>query len=127
MKIENNPTAKRRGNPNWKAGLSGNPGGRPKAEGEVTALARARGKTAFERLCTLMDSDNEMVVLRACEAILDRAYGRPRQALDAAGDPERPMGVVIVPAELTPEEWARKYSHPPAALVPAKAPKLADA
>ena len=63
----------------------------------MVELARQRGRAAFERLCELMDSDNEMVALRACEAVLDRAYGRPRQAVEVAGE-AAPLGVIVVPA-----------------------------
>lgn len=46
------------------------------------------------------------IALRAAEAILDRAIGRPRQAVEMAGDPDR---VIVLPATLTPQQWAEKY------------------
>jgi hypothetical protein len=40
---------------------------------------------AFRRLIQLMQSDNEVVAVRAAEAVLDRAYGRPVQAMEILG------------------------------------------
>jgi len=62
-------------------GCSGNPGGRPKVEGDVRELAREHGPDAIRRLVQLMHSPNERVAVAACAAILDRAYGRAAQAV----------------------------------------------
>jgi hypothetical protein len=66
----------------WKKGESGNPGGRPKVAGEVRELARQHGHAAIERLVRLMYSKNESVAVRACEALLDRGYGRTVQGVE---------------------------------------------
>ena len=61
-----------------------NPSGRPATDREVAALARQHGVTAIARLAEIMN-DPEMepgTVIRAAQAILDRAYGRPAQSVD---------------------------------------------
>jgi len=70
----------------FQKGRSGNPGGRPKAEGEVRELAQKHGPDAIKRLAQLMNSRNERVAVAACGVILDRAYGRAPQAVQLDGD-----------------------------------------
>lgn len=88
----------------FQPGQSGNPGGRPKAESQVTELARQRGPKAFERLCELMRSENPTVALRACEAVLDRAYGKPRQAVEVSSG--TPVEIVVTRRIVSPGESA---------------------
>lgn len=54
--------------------------------GEIRELARRHGAAAITRLVALMRSENENVAVRAAEAILDRGYGRPLQALEHSVD-----------------------------------------
>ena len=84
-----------RGRP-FQPGESGNPGGRPRVAVEAQELARQHGPEAIARLITLMRSDNDPVALRAAEAILDRAYGRPPQAVTV--QEERPLQIIICDA-----------------------------
>jgi hypothetical protein len=63
----------------WKPGQSGNPSGHTAEYGEVVALARSLSPRAIERLGQLMESEDERVAAVACNAILDRAFGRPQQ------------------------------------------------
>lgn len=87
----------------WGPGQSGNPGGRPKVAAEVRDLARAHGCKAIERLVALMDSKNQAVALRAAEAVLDRGYGRPLQAMKLTEDPqEKPRSLDLT--KFTDEE-----------------------
>lgn len=69
----------------FKPGVSGNPGGRPKREGEVRELARAHTEAAIAKLAELMTNRDPRVALRAAEALLDRAWGRPGQAVELGG------------------------------------------
>ena len=62
----------------WKPGQSGNPSGQTADYGEVVRLARSRSVRAIERLGELMESEDERVAAVACNAILDRAFGKPR-------------------------------------------------
>ena len=74
----------------FKKGQSGNPGGRPKEVSEVKDLARTHGADAIERLVELIASDNERTAVAACEAILNRGYGRPAQSMSLSGDEDKP-------------------------------------
>jgi hypothetical protein len=82
-------------------GISGNPSGRPKLVGEereVMELARKYGKRAVRRLAQLMRSKNERVAVAAAQAILDRGFGKPAQAVTGAnGSPLFPA--VVLSAE----------------------------
>ena len=73
----------------FKKGQSGNPGGRPKEVSEVKDLARTYGVDAIERLVELIASDNERTAVAACEAILNRGYGRPAQSMSLSGDEDK--------------------------------------
>jgi hypothetical protein len=66
----------------WKPGQSGNPGGRPKELREIAQLSREHSKEAIERLVFWMRSDNPKASTAACNAILDRGYGKPSQPLE---------------------------------------------
>ena len=74
----------------FEKGKSGNPGGRPKEVAEVRELAKKHGPAAIQRLVTLMSSDNERTAVAACEAILNRGYGRPAQSVTVAGEEDGP-------------------------------------
>ncbi len=74
----------------FKKGQSGNPGGRPKEVAEVRKLAKEHGPAAIERLVELMSSENERTAVAACEAILNRGYGRPAQSVTLAGEEDGP-------------------------------------
>lgn len=64
----------------WKKGQSGNPKGRPPISPDVRAAYRHASISAVEKLSELMNSTNEAVALQAAIEILNRAYGRPREA-----------------------------------------------
>ncbi len=74
----------------FKKGQSGNPGGRPKEVAEVRELAKKHGPAAIKRLAKLMASENERTAVAACEAVLNRGYGRPAQSLTLAGEEDGP-------------------------------------
>lgn len=65
-----------------------NPRGRPKKSPElreVEALARAAAPGAIRRLVHLIKADDGRVSIAACNAILDRGFGKPAQALEHKG------------------------------------------
>jgi hypothetical protein len=71
--------------PKFQKGQSGNPGGRPKIVGEVQELARQHSATAIETLAAIMQDKKAPAAARALasNSILDRAYGKPPQTLNA--------------------------------------------
>lgn len=74
--------------------------GRPKgAKNKVTAKVKAAAQEytseAIETLATIMKDPNEPAAARvsAANSILDRAYGKPTQAI--AGDDDNPLQMII--------------------------------
>ncbi len=78
----------------WVKGQSGNPGGRPKVNSKVRDLARAKSLQAMKRLIKLTESEDERIALAASNAVLDRALGRPAQAVVGV-DGEGPVRIVV--------------------------------
>jgi hypothetical protein len=62
----------------WRPGQSGNPSGLSGEYGVAVRLARQHSARAVERLVELMGSTDERVATVACQAVLDRAFGKPR-------------------------------------------------
>ena len=50
-----------------------------KATAEIKELAQKHGPEAIRKLAELVTSDDDRVVFAACQALLDRGYGRPNQ------------------------------------------------
>jgi hypothetical protein len=89
----------------FEKGQSGNPGGRPKEEKEVLALAREKSVRAITRLAEWVEHDSPRASIPASIAILERAFGKPTQPI--AGDPEgAPLGweATIDVSGLNPEQ-----------------------
>lgn len=78
----------------FQKGKSGNPGGRPKAEGEVRELAKKHTAEAVERLVHWMRSENPKASPSACVALLDRAWGKPAQAI--TGEDGAPLTITFI-------------------------------
>lgn len=80
----------------FRKGQSGNPGGRPKEDGDVKLLARQHTVAAIERLAHWLMSDNAKASVSAAQALLDRGYGRAPQAITGAdGEPLMPKVLVL--------------------------------
>lgn len=89
----------------WKKGFCPNPGGRPTVVAEVRQLAQQHAPAAIGRLVVLMGSADERVSVAAASALLDRAVGRPEQALTVGPAPNIPIG------DIRPEDAAHVYSQ----------------
>jgi hypothetical protein len=75
----------------FEKGQSGNPGGRPKENAEIKALAKEHGPAAIAKLVELMGCGNPRTEVAAAQALLDRAYGKPAQAIVGGDDDDNPI------------------------------------
>lgn len=94
-------------------GRSGNPGGRPKKTPElheVEELARQASPAAIERLVEWMKSDNAKASVAACNAILDRGFGKPTQITEHSGDLTIHDAIDRPPHE-SREEWMARRAR----------------
>lgn len=66
-----------------------------KATAEIKEIARKHGADAIERLAYLMTrAESEQAQVAACKELLDRAYGKPAQAI-IGDDDEAPVKTVM--------------------------------
>lgn len=72
------------GNPAWKDGKSGNPGGRPKRPPEEMEKWRKAAEKNLDILIEIRDNPGtkESDRIRAIEMIEDRTYGKPVQSVE---------------------------------------------
>lgn len=80
----------------FQKGVSGNPGGRPKAEKDVKALALKNSKAAMEKIIALIEDKDSRIALMAAKEVLDRAYGKPKIAEDDDANDKRNVTINIV-------------------------------
>jgi len=76
------PAPKNNLRPPWQKGQSGNPTGYPKKYAQIVKLARAHSPRAIKRLGELLESGDERVAAVAAQALLERAWGKPREFAD---------------------------------------------
>jgi hypothetical protein len=85
-------------------GRSGNPGGRPKALKDVEEAARAHAPAALATLVPIASDTTAppAAQVSAATVLLDRAYGRPRQAIEANGKMAVTLEHLVVASYLPP-------------------------
>ena len=76
------------------------PGSHNKATAEVQELARSYAPAALKEAARLAkEAVSEAARISAINTILDRAYGKPPQALEHSGAGGAPFQVVIAPGD----------------------------
>jgi hypothetical protein len=94
--------ANKTGNGGFKAGASGNPGGRPKAASVIAIEARKHGLAMVGVLNTIARKGrSEQARISAAVALLDRGYGRPSQSVELNFHADLLQKRLL---EMTPEE-----------------------
>ena len=66
-------------------GISGNPGGRPKAQENIRDLARQHTESAVQTLVAIAENQkaSDSARVQAAVALLDRAWGKPQQYVES--------------------------------------------
>lgn len=90
---------KKKGNPNWKKGESGNPKGRPPKILSVTSLVKEElekidpttGKNKAQLLAETIVDQSITGNVKAFKELLDRVEGKVPQAIKHQGDSEAPL------------------------------------
>jgi hypothetical protein len=75
----------------FRPGQSGNPSGRPKADPMIREAARAHAEDAIAVFVANLTDESPMIRHKAAEAILDRAYGKPAQAIIGGEEDDPPI------------------------------------
>jgi len=68
----------------FEKGKSGNPTGRPKENAEIKALAQEKSVEAFNKIVSLLYSEDDKIALSAAKEIIDRGYGKAAQSIDVS-------------------------------------------
>ena len=95
----------------WKAGQSGNPGGRPRHSHEVRMAFQEFTQKALDTLVALMDDRNGLIRCRAAETVLARGWGLPQPVEPTE---EGNKGEMLADfSRLSNEEWEqfKKLNH----------------
>jgi hypothetical protein len=97
----------------FRKGQSGNPGGRPKVLGDVQELARQHAPTVIVELARLaLGQRARLRGLLQFRELLDRGYGRPRQAMEVSVPADNPLQLLL------DEIDARSRIEPPVSHTP---------
>lgn len=90
----------------WQPGQSGNPHGRPKAPVDIAELARQHGPRCVAVAAELLDHDDARIRLGALNALLDRGFGRPVQAITSPDGTSNAMMHLLAATALSQEMQA---------------------
>lgn len=80
----------------FRPGVSGNPGGRPKALRDVRERARGYTEETVARLVAWARSDNPRASVAACSILLNYAWGKPPQSMEVSGPEGAPINQIEV-------------------------------
>ena len=75
----------------FRPGVSGNPGGRPKALRDIRERTRAYTDETITQLVTWVRSDNARASVAACSLLLSYAWGKPPQSMEVSGPNGEPI------------------------------------
>lgn len=106
---------------------AGRPKGRKDAKTiEIQAAAKEYAGDALAALAEIVNNGaSEAARISAATALLDRGYGKPRQAIEHSGNVGN-GGAMIVPAPQDADTWSREVADRQAALL-SLVPKREDA
>lgn len=81
----------------WKKGQSGNPGGRNTEIDltEIRTLARTHTKIAIDCLVHWARDLKNPASIGAAQALLDRGWGKPQQAVEVSGKDGGPLVAIV--------------------------------
>ena len=107
-------------------GVSGNPGGRPKVLGEVQELARQYAPSAIAELARLaLKAKSETARIAAIRELLDRGYGRARQAMEVSAPEGDPLDFLrLMMEEIDVIERKRTYKQVPKGTGPQRSSEI---
>ena len=117
--IEKKSTEIKRGSRGGARVGAGRPRGRRDAKTiEIQEAAKAHAGDALAALVDVaLHSTSDGARVSAATALLDRGYGKPRQAIEHTGNVGH-AGVLIIPEAQSAEVWAAQVAARQAALIP---------
>jgi len=83
-----------------RTGAGRKPGAVSKAKRELADMAKDRAERALQVLADIMErGESESARVSAANAILDRGYGKPSQAMQIGSDPDNPLPPTLIRIE----------------------------
>ncbi len=79
-----------------------------KVKAEIKELAQQYGEEALHRIVELMRSDEPKVAFSAAQEIMNRAYGKPTQHIEADVTEKR-FVMEMPPMAASADEWLKQY------------------
>ena len=97
----------------WTKGQSGNPGGRSKTPDDVKSLARAATADAIACLVRIVRNPKAppSAQVSAADSLLNRAWGRPEQAVSVSADVTGSLVDVLASLAAIPVATAQVIEH----------------
>ena len=98
----------------FQRGVSGNPGGRPKSLAKLVELAQGETEANIRALVSIRDNKRAAASARvaAVKELLDRAYGKSRQAIEHAATEGKSFDEIVCEVARQSEEKRAKGIYP---------------